>query len=42
MKSIIFLKTLIGKDMEFAKYRIENNDGSHPQFKKLDRCQKSL
>ncbi len=42
MKSIIFLKTLIGKDMEFAKYRIENNDGSHPQFKKLDPLSRNL
>ena len=42
MKSLIFLKTLIGKDMEFAKYRIENNDGSHPQFKKLDPLSKNL
>ena len=42
VKLIVFLKTLIGKDMEFFRYRQENTDRSHPQFKKLDPLSQNL
>ena len=33
---------IINTNGTVAKYRIENNDGSHPQFKKLDALSKNL
>ena len=37
-----YLKAILGKAEEFVRYKLQHNDQSHPQFKKLDPLSQNL